>query len=105
MSVASSKTKIGWFGFKVVHPLSHFRAHRQKAGHIGLRRRVEGKGEECSVQSLALDFPGGPVVNTLHSQGRGQGFDPWSGKILHAVRPKLKQHKAQPRSGLHCSSD
>ena len=24
-------------------------------------------------------FPGGPVVKTLHSQSRRQGFDPWSG--------------------------
>ena len=105
VSVASSKTKIVWFGFKVVHPLSHLRAHRQKPGRIGLRCRMEGKGEECSVQSLALDFPGGPVVNTLHSQCRGQVFDLWLGKILHTMGPKMKQHKAQPRSSLHCSSD
>ena len=25
------------------------------------------------------DFPGGPVGKTLCSQGRGPGFDPWSG--------------------------
>ena len=25
------------------------------------------------------EFPGGPVVKTLHSQCRGPGFDPWSG--------------------------
>ena len=25
------------------------------------------------------DFPGGPVVKTLHSQYRGPGFDYWSG--------------------------
>ena len=24
-------------------------------------------------------FPHGPVAKTLHSQGRGPGFDPWSG--------------------------
>ena len=26
------------------------------------------------------DFPGGPVVNTLHFQHRVHGFDPWLGK-------------------------
>ena len=26
------------------------------------------------------DFPGGPVAKTPHSQYRGLGFDPWSGK-------------------------
>ena len=25
------------------------------------------------------DFPGGPVVKTLHSQCRGPRFDPWPG--------------------------
>ena len=25
------------------------------------------------------DFPGGPVVKTLHFHCRGYGFDPWSG--------------------------
>ena len=25
------------------------------------------------------DFPGHPVAKTLHSQGRGLGFTPWSG--------------------------
>ena len=25
------------------------------------------------------DFPGGPVARILHSQGKGLGFDPWSG--------------------------
>ena len=24
------------------------------------------------------DFPGGPMVNTQHFEGRGHGFDPWS---------------------------
>ena len=30
-------------------------------------------------QKLERDFPGGPVVKTLCSQCRGQGFDPWPG--------------------------
>ena len=29
--------------------------------------------------SLYWDFPGGPVVKTLHSQCRGPNFDSWSG--------------------------
>ena len=31
---------------------------------------------------LRQDFPGGPVVKTLHSQSRGPGFDPWVRKIV-----------------------
>ena len=27
----------------------------------------------------ALDFPGGPMAKTQHSQHKGPGFDPWSG--------------------------
>ena len=27
------------------------------------------------------DFPGGPVVKTLHFHSRGHGFDPWLGKF------------------------
>ena len=30
-------------------------------------------------KSRGRDFPGGPVAKTLPSQGRGAGFDPWSG--------------------------
>ena len=32
------------------------------------------------------DFSGGPVANTLHSQFRGRGFDPWSrNQLQHAT--------------------
>ena len=31
------------------------------------------------------NFPGGPIVKTLHFQCRGHRFDPWSGKILCVV--------------------
>ena len=31
------------------------------------------------------DFPGGAVVKESACQYRGHGFDPWSGKIPHAV--------------------
>ena len=33
------------------------------------------------------DFPGGPMVRTLHFHCRGHGLDPWSGiKTPHALR-------------------
>ena len=35
---------------------------------------------------LIGDFPGGPVVKTLHFQCSGRGVDPWSGaEIPHAM--------------------
>ena len=33
-----------------------------------------------ATKANILDFPGGLVVKTLHSQCRDPGFDPWSGK-------------------------
>ena len=44
--------------------------------------------------SCELDFPGGPVVNTLHFQCRGRGFDPWSENwepASSAAQPKKKK--------------
>ena len=42
------------------------------------------------------DFPGGPVVKTPRSQCRGHGFNPWWGKIPHAMwcGQKKKKEKA-----------
>ena len=41
---------------------------------------------EKSVESVKVqDFPGTPVVKTPSFHCRGHGFDPWSGKIPHAV--------------------
>lgn len=42
---------------------------------------------------LIRDFPGGPVVMTLSSQCRRQGFDPpaQGTKIPHMTQPKDKQ--------------
>ena len=31
------------------------------------------------------DFPGGTVVKNLPANAGGHGFEPWSGKIPHAV--------------------
>ena len=39
------------------------------------------------------DFPGGPVVKTLHFHCRGCGFDPWSGKMPHGMAKKFKKKK------------
>ena len=32
-----------------------------------------------SKLEASRDFPGGPVLRTLHFHCRGHGFDPWSG--------------------------
>ena len=36
------------------------------------------------------DFPGGPVVKTLHFHFRRHGFDPWSGKFCLQSKKKKK---------------
>ena len=44
------------------------------------------------------DFPGGPVVKTPFSQGRGHGFDPQSGNqdpTCCMVQPKKRKKKEQ----------
>ena len=41
-------------------------------------------------------LPGGPVVKTLPSSGRGVGWIPGQGaKILHAFWPKKSKHKTE----------
>ena len=50
------------------------------------------KGRDCQ------DFPGGPVVKTLHFHFRGLGVDPWSGKFhmpWGSDRKKKKKKKKQ----------
>ena len=42
-------------------------------------------------KSITWDFPGGPVSKTLHCQYKGWGFNPWSGKIPHAMWPPPKK--------------
>ena len=34
---------------------------------------------------LSQDFPGGPVVKNPPANARRHGFDPWSGRIPHAM--------------------
>ena len=47
-----------------------------------------------SQNLLSMDFPGGPVVKTLHVHCRAHGFNPWSGDLrshrLCAVQIKNK---------------
>ena len=44
------------------------------------------------VESMAEDFPDGPVVKNLPSKAGGTGSVPGLGtKIPHAVQPKLKK--------------
>ena len=40
----------------------------------------KAKGEKTDQREHGQrEFPGGPVVRTLHSHCRGPGFNPWSG--------------------------
>ena len=65
----------------------------QKGGEVNCRGQalVSTKPQaSCRQKSRNLslpsrDFPGSPVVKTLHFQCRGCRFDPWSEKIPHAV--------------------
>lgn len=42
------------------------------------------------------DFLGGPVVETLTSNARGEGLIPgWGAKLPHASWPKKTKHKAK----------
>ena len=56
----------------------------------GERNRKKGKLKNGRVR----DFPGGPVVETLHSNAGGVGSIPGGGtKIPHASRPKNQNIK------------
>ena len=41
--------------------------------------KMESWIEPPVKEQKSWDFPGGPVVKTLHFQRRGHGFDLWSG--------------------------
>ena len=50
-----------------------------------------------SQERCSQDFPGDPVVKTLHSQCRGQGFDPWPGDqdpICQLIKKKKRERDA-----------
>ena len=48
------------------------------------------------------DFPGGPVVKTLHFQCRGCGFHPWSGKLRshmpHDTAKRKEENQLQEKN-------
>ena len=60
----------------------------------------------CDVEILkreilkcVVDFPGGPVIKNLPANCRGHGFNPWPGKIPHAVEQlSLCATNPEPRS-------
>ena len=46
------------------------------------------------LKSQCWDFPSAPVAKTLHSQCRGPGFNPWSGKLMpHAANKRYAAAK------------
>ena len=48
------------------------------------------------------EFPGGPVVRTLHFHCRGPGFNPgWGTKIPQAVRHGQKKQKQKQKQKNH----
>ena len=51
----------------------------QGLGHEHLYDILHQAGEDCGKRRVrrAGDFPGGPVVKTLHFHCRGHGSNPW----------------------------
>ena len=43
------------------------------------------RGQKLTGKRGGRDFPGGAVVKNPPANAGGHGFDPWSGKIPHAV--------------------
>ena len=54
---------------------------------------------DCSVgKKLETEFPGGPVVRTLHFHCQGLGSIPgWGTKILQALKHNQKQKARSPK--------
>ena len=49
-----------------------------------------------------MDFPGGPVVKTLHFHCRGYEFDPgWRTKISQATQCGQKKKKKKERDSIN----
>ena len=51
--------------------------NKEKQTHVTTRKNF--KRILLSEKSQTVDFPGGPVVKTLHFHCRGPGFDPCLG--------------------------
>ena len=52
------------------------------------------------ILEKSRDFPGGPVVKTLHFQHRGHEFNPWSGKIHMPCGQKIKFKKKKKKKKM-----
>ena len=85
--------------------------HRQKAAVSGDRQEQTRKDEgnlqvtagrkpETWISSTFWDFPGGPVVTTLYSEGRGPGFYPWSGNTIPHATTKTQHISVQSLSRI-----
>lgn len=64
---------------------------------------LQGSGELYSKELPILDFPGGPVPRTPHSQCRGRGFDPVWGldPIRHNNRSCVPQLSPGAAKGIN----
>ena len=52
----------------------------------------------CDFKKLETEFPGGPVVRTLHFHCQGLGSIPgWGTKILQALKHNQKQKARSPK--------
>ena len=51
---------------------------------------------KASLRTAKREFPGGPVVRTLHFQCREHGFSPWLGNS-HKMRGVAKKKKELQR--------
>ena len=48
-----------------------------------------------TIRKVHWDFPGGPVVRSLHFHCRGFGFNTWSGHYM----PHASQHSQKKKKG------
>lgn len=79
-------------------PSSIARGSRQRAG--------EGQGvfwikKDQNKNLLYWDFPGHPVIKTLHFHCRERGFHPWLGELRPCLPPGVAKKKSPfPKSAL-----
>ena len=64
--------------------------------------------EQCKLKQEWWDFPGGPLVRTLHFHCQGLGFNPWLETEIppdHVSPPKTNKltNKKPPTMRYHCS--
>ena len=62
-------------------PMEWEKIFANNATNKGLISKIYGSlyNSILKKNQTTCEFPGGPVVRTLHSHCRGPGFDPWSG--------------------------